>query len=79
MASEIKQIVNLFRKEFQITEITYRIPRQIFEEQGFTVIEFNPVYNDSDVSTIIRNLGLEDNILHSKGFLYVDSNYRLVF
>ena len=77
--SEIKQKMKSFRREFQITEITYRILWQVFEKQGFTIIEFNPVCNDPNVSTIIQTLGLEENASHSKGFIYMDSNYRLVF
>ncbi|MBQ8305356.1 MAG: ImmA/IrrE family metallo-endopeptidase [Blautia sp.] len=51
----------------------------IFQKQGFTIVEFNPVLNDPDVSTVIENLGLTDMVRRSNGFLYMDSNYRLVF
>ena len=79
ISSEIKQTVNSFRKEFQLREITYQTLAAVFERQGFTVIEFNPVINDLDVAAIIKNLHLEQQVLYSKGFLYTDANYRLVF
>ena len=79
ISSESKQKVNSFRKEFQLREITYQTLTAAFERQGFTVIEFNPVINDPDVAAIIKNLHLEQQVLYSKGFLYTDANYRLVF
>lgn len=79
ISSEVNKKAKAFRQEFRLTEISYNTLKTVFEKQGFTVIDFNPVCNDSDVSTIIRSLHLEDMVLHSKGFIYTDANYRLVF
>ena len=76
---EIKKKVKEFRREYNVKEISSDSLETIFIKQGFTIIEYNPVINDPDVTTVIQNLGLTDMIAHSNGFLYVDSNYRLVF
>ncbi len=78
-AADIKKCVKRFRKEYKINDVTVTSLRDVFKMQGFTVIEFNPVINDKDVETVIRALELSDMIRHSKGFLYIDNNHRLVF
>ena len=78
-ASDVKEIAKEFRKRFKLQDITYSSLSEVFRKQGFTIIEFNPIVNDDDVSTVIRNLGLEEAVLREKGFLYTDHNYRLVF
>ena len=77
--SEIQKLVMKFRHEFGIRDVTVESLEDAFEKQGFTIIEFNPVLNDPDVNTVINSFGLQDRISHSNGFLYIDSNYRLVF
>ena len=78
-SSEIKKLVGRFRSEFDIREVTAEALEDVFQRQGFTVVDFNPILNDPDVTTVIESLGLTDMIRHSDGFLYTDSNYRLVF
>ena len=46
---------------------------------GFTVIEFNNIFNEKDIETVIQNLGLSETVLQSRGFTFTDKNYRLVF
>ena len=77
--SEIKRLVRQFRREFGIRDVTDESLEAAFKKQGFTIIDFNPVVNDPDVTTVIESLGLQDRIRHSNGFIYVDGNYRLVF
>ncbi len=77
--TEIKKKVREFKRQYLLRDVTYPSLREVFEKQGFTVIEFNPVVNDPDVETVIRSLKLSDMIAHSKGFLYVDKNYRILF
>ena len=77
--SEIKKLVTQFRREFGIQDVTDESLEVAFKKQGFTIIDFNPVVNDLDVTTVIESLGLHDRIKHSNGFIYVDGNYRLVF
>ena len=76
---EIKKQAKSFLTEYGIKEITADALEKAFKLQGFTVIEYNPVTNDEDVTTVIHNLGLEEMVSHTNGFLYVDTNYRLVF
>ena len=77
--TEIKKLVRAFRREFAIREVTPGVLEDAFTRQGFTIVEYNPVVNDPDVSTVIDHLGLTDMIARTNGFLYVDANYRLVF
>ena len=78
-ASEIKKLVTKFRREYGIRDVTSEALEDAFREQGFTIIDFNPVVNDLDVNTVVDTLHLREMILHAHGFLYTDSNYRLVF
>ena len=77
--TEIKKRVKDFRREFGIRKVTADVLTDVLQDQGFTLIEFNPVINDADVHTVVHNLGLEEMIGHSTGFLYVDAKYRLLF
>ena len=77
--SEIKKHVTKFRREFGIRDVSVESLETAFRKQGFTIIDFNPVVNDPDVTTVINSLGLQDMVSHSNGFVYVDGNYRLVF
>lgn len=77
--TEIRKRVKAFRKEFGINEVSAEALEEVLRQQGFTIIEYNPVLNDEDVTTVVHNLGLEEMISHSTGFLYVDAYYRLLF
>lgn len=76
---EIQKKVKNFKKTFGLTDCTYENLRATLVMQGYTVIEFNHIYNDASVQTLIDSLKLSDGVLHSKGFVYADQNYRLVF
>ena len=78
-ASEIKNLVTRFRREFQIRDVTSESLEEAFHKQGFTIVDFNPVVNDDDVTTVIERLELRETVRHSNAFLYVDNRYRLVF
>ena len=77
--AEIKKRVKTFQKEFGLKDVTADVLADVFRKQGFTIIEYNPVINDEDVTTVIHNLGLEEMTSCTNGFLYTDANYRLVF
>lgn len=79
MDKNIKKVSNQFIKKHRITNVDYPTLKQIVDNMGFTVIEFNNILNDKDVETVVQNLGLEETILHSRGFTYADNNHRLVF
>lgn len=76
---EIKKYVQSFQKEYKLTEINYRTLRKACEEMGYTVIEFNHIFNEKDVQTLITSLNLDDCIKQSRGFTYANENYRMVF
>lgn len=78
-SSEIKKQVKKFRSEYGLRVITMQALEEVFEKQGFTIVDFNPVSNDPDTATVIENLGFSEMILHSNAFLYADSKYRLIF
>ena len=78
-SSEIKKKVRQFRREFGVRNPDADFLASVFEKQGFTVIEFNPLLNDPDINTLVISLGLSDLITGTNGFLYQDRNYRLVF
>lgn len=77
--SEIKELVRRFRHEYHITDVTSDVLEEVFTKQGFIIVDYNPVVNDSDVTTVIEGLGLGEMICRSNGFLYVDAKHRLVF
>lgn len=79
MSNVIKQSVNQFIKQNRITTINYLALKEVAKNIGFTVIEFNNIFNDKDIETVIQNLGLDETVLRSRGFTYTDKNYRLVF
>lgn len=65
--------------EYKLIKPTKEEIEQVLELLGFTVVEFNFIYNDEDVTVLIEQLNLSDEIMRSKGFTYVSSKYRLVF
>lgn len=79
MSKSMQKKVNQFIKKHSLTNIHYTGLKDAAKALGFTTIEFNPIFNDQDVATVIENLGIGDAILQSRGFTYADKNYRLVF
>lgn len=79
MSTTIKKIARQIIKQNHITAVNYSTLKEIVKNIGFTIIEFNNIFNDKDVETIIQNLGLNETVLRSRGFTYADNNYRLVF
>lgn len=78
-STNIKKQVERFRQEFHLQEVSAEALEDIFEQQGFTVVYFNPILNDPDVETVIKSFELQDMIRQSNGFLYMDQTHRLVF
>ena len=77
---DIKKKVRQFKKEYGIAGCPdWQVLESAFERQGFTIIEFSTAANDPDVETLIQSLKLVDRTSKSKGFLYADENFRLVF
>ena len=74
-----KQSAKSFQREFSIYGITYPALKEAVEKQGYTVVEFNHIYNEEAVACLIDALNISDAVLRSRGFTYADCNYRVVF
>ena len=79
MSINSKKTVKEFLKTYSLKEVNESTLINVLEKQGYTVVFFNSIYNDSDVSNIIQALNLEDYILSNRGFTYANDKYRLVF
>lgn len=76
---ELRQRVGQFRKDFALNRITCYELYGAIEKQGYTIIEYNGIFNDENVTSLVEALNIQENIARSKGFTYADGNYRLVF
>lgn len=76
---EIKKKAEAFLLRYISERLTLERMVSILRDQGFTLVQFNNIYNDEDVSAIITELKLSDMTDKLKGFTYVDKNHRLVF
>ncbi len=79
MNKRIKKKVNEFVKSNCIRSVTADSLSRAIKRQGYTLILYDKTVNNEDVETIISNLNLQEYILNSRGFTYVDGSYRLVF
>ncbi len=79
MMNNIKNKVKKFKKYFNLKETSLENLRQIIQRQGYTIVEFNNIHNNENVSTIINALNLHEHCQCKTGFTYVDDKYRLVF
>ena len=79
MNNNIKKLAKTFIKKYKLTSIDYSALKNVTDKMGYTVIEFNSIFNEKDVETVIHNLNLSENALKSRGFTYVSAEYRLVF
>ncbi len=76
---EIKAKVRRFLRENGVTQITYPQLTACTGQLGYTVVEFNSVFNEGPVGILLGMLQLPRGQLQSRGFTYVDANYRMVF
>lgn len=77
--SSIKKLAHEFCKKYKVHKPSYESMSNIAETIGYTIVEFNYIYNDEPVAILIEKLKLDDAILREKGFTYVDSRQRLIF
>ena len=78
MDNEIKKKAKSFLKEYDLQNITLENLRSAIQKQGYTIVEYNNIFNDENVATLINALGLEAMCERSKGFTYADTKRRLV-
>ena len=79
MNNNIKKLAKTFIKKYKLTSIDYATLKNTATDMGYMVIEFNSIFNEKDVETVIQNLDLSENALKSRGFTYVSAEYRLIF
>lgn len=79
MTENIRRTARLFRNEFEVSNVTLEDLRSVMKKQGYTIIEYNNIFNSEYVAALIKMLDLEQVCERSKGFTYADSKYRLVF
>ena len=79
MSKTGKRTAHTFRKQFNVLKPTLEKLKEIIVSQGYTIVEFNPVFNDDDVATVIEELKLKNFICTSNGFIYSDSKNRILF
>lgn len=79
MHNLVKKRAHDFCKKYKLQEPTYKVMSDIAQMIGFTVIEFNYIYNDEPVAILIEKLNLSEDIIRTKGFTYADSHHRLIF
>ena len=77
--NNIKNVAETFIKKYKLTIVDYSALKNTATEMGYTIIEYDSVYNDTDVETVIHNLDLGQVVLQSRGFTYADKNHRLIF
>lgn len=68
-----------FLKEYRLNKVTLEALRSIIQSQGYTIVEFNHIFNDEYVATLIQALELDAMVEKSRGFTYADRKRRLVF
>lgn len=74
-----KQAAKAFREKYGVLKPTLDEIKNIIMSQGYSIVEFNAIFNDEDVALIIENLRLDNLVSERKGFTYADSKNRLVF
>lgn len=79
MIKNLKKSVRLYKRQYIATVISEKAICDALSKQGYTVIYFNAIFNDANVSQIVTNLKLDEYIKSNKGFTYADDKYRLVF
>ena len=79
MNNNIKKLAKTFIKKYKLTAIDYCSLKNVAINMGYTIIEFNRLFNEKDIETVIQNLDLSENTLKSRGFTYVSAEYRLIF
>lgn len=79
MGNEIKKKAGFFLKEYSLQNVTLENLRAVIQKQGYTIVEYNNIFNDKNVAALIAALGLEDLCEHARGFTYADAKRRLVF
>lgn len=68
-----------FKRKFKIKQVTSEGLCRALSEQGYTVIEFNGIDDNDDVTALKNALGVGPYMDQSRCFTYRDDKYRIVF
>ncbi len=79
MINNIKKTAQAFIKKHKLSTVDYSVLKNVAMNLGYTIIEFNSIFNEKDIETVIQNLNLSEKTLKSRGFTYVSADYRLIF
>lgn len=79
MDMQIRAKAKAFLLKYHISKVNAESLKHALESQGFSIIRFNNIQNTPDVDSLIRSLHIQTVAAHSRGFTYMDSNFRLVF
>lgn len=77
--TKIKRKAESFIKEHKIYDITYQNLKNVTEEMGYIIVEYDRSYNDENVEELIGALKLRPYVEASRGFTYVDMDNRIIF
>lgn len=61
------------------TKPSLKILKNIIEANEFTIIEYNKYNNSEEVSTLIKQLHIEDRISSENSFLYINGKIKFIF
>lgn len=79
MNNNIRAAARSFLNEYKLNEVTLDNLKEIIKSQGYTIVEFNNIFNEENVTQIIDALGVNEQVEKTKGFTYADSKRRIVF
>jgi len=79
MNNNIRAAARSFLNEYKLSEVTLDNLKEIIKSQGYTIVEFNNIFNEENVTQIIDALGVNEQVEKAKGFTYADSKRRIVF
>ncbi len=74
-----KKNADRFKRKFKLRTVNSAALCDALSEQGFTLIEFNGIRDNKDVSDLISALRLGDHVRQERCFTYQNDKYRLVF
>ncbi len=76
---DVKKSANRFVKKYISQDIDVESIEGVIRQQGYTLVYFRAQNNTDEVDTVLNSLNLVDMARHSRGFVYADEKYRLVF
>lgn len=63
MSDSVKRIAHNFCKKYKLQNPSYERMSDIAQSLGYTVIEFNCIFNDGPVAVLIEKLNLSEDII----------------